>query len=132
MPAMVASELLSRIPSEHHSRFLAVVSNRFRCQPFDARASSLAAKLWSYGRDISAGDVAKRDVLKSDAYIIASAVVGGVRYFFTEDDRCRKMADQAGILGKRLPTHPESLFADQELDDFPSVLPIRKTASDSL
>jgi predicted nucleic acid-binding protein len=111
IPSLVLTELLLPIDSQHHGTFLAVMSQRFYCPPYDLPSTSLAARLWQRGRTLPPEERGKRAVLKADAMIVATAKQHGARFFYTDDGNCRKLAEWAGLVARPLPTHSLNLFA---------------------
>ena len=94
-----------------------MISQRFDCPSFDLRATSLAAKLWRHNRSLSNDEQINRTVLKADVLIIATAKIRGARYFFSDDDKCRKLAVVAGLESNPLPTHALNLFTESEIKE---------------
>jgi hypothetical protein len=115
IPAVSVAELLCPIDPQQHSAFLAEITRRFECPPFDIRATSLAADLWRRNRSLSKAEQVARSVLKADVQIIATARIRGVGHFFSDDAKCRKLAAAAGMASHPLPTHPLSLFTELEM-----------------
>jgi hypothetical protein len=116
LPAVAVAELLCPIDPKEHGKFIAVLTQRFFCPPFDIRAASLAAELWQYHRGLPATEQISRTVLKADVLIISSAKVGGASTFYSHDAKCRKLAAHAGLKARDLPTHSENLFVNVEID----------------
>ena len=116
VPAVAVAELLCAIDPKEHGKFIAVLTQRFFCPPFDIRAGSLAAELWQYHRGLPPGEQVSRTVLKADVLIISSAKVGGASTFYSHDGRCRKLATRAGLKARDLPTHSEDLFINAEMN----------------
>ena len=50
-------------------------------------------------------------------YIIATAQVRGVRHFFSDDAKCRKLATVAGMEAHALSTHALNLFTEAEIKE---------------
>jgi hypothetical protein len=46
IPAVSVVELLAPLDASEHGNFIAILTQRFFCPPFDLRAASLAAQLW--------------------------------------------------------------------------------------
>jgi len=57
----------------------------------------------------------KRQVLKADVQIVATAKVAGAGTFYSHDLKCRKLAVSAGLTARDLPTHSQILFIDAEM-----------------
>lgn len=117
IPSVVVAELLFPIDLHQHGNFLAVISQRFFCPPFDLPATSLAAKLWQHGHSLPPEERSKRTVLKADAMIVATAKIHGARFFYTDDLNCRKLAEVAGLIGRPLPNHSLNLFPETDIVD---------------
>ncbi len=115
IPTVEVAELLVPIPSSEHGNFIAKLSERFFCPPFDLRAAAVAADLWQYHRQLPADEQIERRVLKADVLIIATSKVAGVNLFFSHDAKCRKLAEKAGLKGRDLPTHSENLFTNVDI-----------------
>ena len=116
IPTVAVAELLVGVASSDHGNFVAVLTERFFCPPLDLRAAALAAELWQYHRDLPAEQQIERKVLKSDVLIVATAKVAGATSFYSHDDKCRKLAERAGLKARDLPTHSENLFINAEID----------------
>jgi hypothetical protein len=82
------------------------------------RASAKAAELFQLHGAWSKGlQYPERPLLKSDSFIVASAWAAGAARFFSHDERCRKMAQEAGMKAFDLPIHAENFFIDQEIEE---------------
>jgi hypothetical protein len=53
-------------------------------------------------------------MLRADAMIVASAKGAGATEFYSNDDKCRALADLV-MIGRTLPRQSEKLFIDEEL-----------------
>ncbi len=115
IPAVSVAELLAPLDDHEHGNFMAVLTQRFFCPPFDLPAASLASQLWKYHRDLPPKDQLQRTVLKADVLIVATARVAGASIFYSHDSRCRKLAERAGMKALDLPTHSEDLFTNAEM-----------------
>src|SRR5713101_8018830 len=116
VPATVVAELLCGIPAKEHGQFVAEIQERFFCPPFDLSACALAARLWQFQKGLQSKDKPKeRSCLKADMMIVATAKVAGASKFFSHDQTCRRLAEEAGMQAFDLPTHRENLFDDPEL-----------------
>ena len=113
IPTVTIAELLCPVDIAQHGNFLAALTQRFLCPPFDLPATWVAAQLWRHNRDMPKADQVARLLVKADMQIIATAKIHGARFFFTDDKGCRKLAEHAGLNAKPLPTHSLDLFADQ-------------------
>jgi predicted nucleic acid-binding protein len=124
IPSIVVSELLAGIDSPKHARVLAEFDSRFFCPSFDTKACALAARLWQYERGlpgVSAGlprhEQTDRRVLKSDILIVATAKVAGVTVFYSHEEKCRRLAAEAGMEARDLPTTSGNFVTDQEVEE---------------
>jgi predicted nucleic acid-binding protein len=115
IPAISVAELLTPLDAQEHGDFIAVLTQRFFCPPFDVRAASLSAQLWQYHRGLPPKEQLQRSVLKADVLIVAVARLAGATTFYSHDAKCRKLAERAGMKAKELPTHSENLFTNSEL-----------------
>ena len=114
VPTIIVAELLIPLPAEEHGNFLGQLEKYFFCPPFDLRACGLAAELWIKHRSQPEGDRINRVTLKADVMIIATAKSAGATVFYSHDKKCRKLAEQAGLTAKDLPTHSEDLLVEEE------------------
>jgi predicted nucleic acid-binding protein len=115
VPVVSVAELLVPIDLNQRGAFLAVLTTRFFCPPFDMHAASLAAELWRFHRSLPASEHLDRKLLKADVLIVATAKVAGASAFYSHDAKCRKLAIHAGMKAFDLPTHCEDMFVDAEL-----------------
>jgi len=122
VPSVVVTELLLPINEQFHGSFVAVMSQRFHCPPYDLPSAALAARLWQFGHSLPPEEQNTRTALKADIQIIASAKVHGARFFYTDDWKCRKLAEKAGLVARSLPTHSLNLFAGPDAEGQP-ILP---------
>lgn len=116
IPSVAVAELLCPLDPQEHNNFLAIRTGHFDCPSFDIRATSLAAKLWRHNRSLPKDEQITRTVLKADMQIIATAKTRGAKYFFSDDDKCRKLAKFAGMEVLPLPTHAVNLFTESEIE----------------
>ena len=56
-----------------------------------------------------------RTTLKADVMIVATAKVAGAAAFYSDESKCRRLADMAGMEGRELPTRHPHMFRDAEL-----------------
>jgi len=78
--------------------------------PFDVKCASLAANLFSIGKELRQGGIpGGRACLRADTLIIASAKMYGAKVFYSDDDDCVKLAGQV-MTAKKLPDQPNTLF----------------------
>lgn len=112
LPATALSEYLIPYGPSEHADIIAQLSRRFFLAPFDAKCAAMAARLFSRGKaGRPMGQKNSRNLLKSDAYIVATAAVHGARRFYSNDKWCRKLAEKAGLTAKDLPDIAPDLFS---------------------
>jgi hypothetical protein len=81
------------------------LQQRFVCPPLDIRAASIAADLWAdFKKRPQDRTYTSRDVLRADAFIVASAYAGNASRFYSHDAQCRTLAELAGMEALDLPT----------------------------
>jgi predicted nucleic acid-binding protein len=118
VPAIVVAELLCGVPQEDHGNFIIDIQKNFFCPPFDVSACALSARLWQFHKKQPDGEKnGNRPHLKADIMIIATAKVAGAREFYSHEPRCRKLAEEAGMTPRDLPTHREDFRDDPNLND---------------
>lgn len=123
IPSVVVAELLAGVDPSKHGQLSAMFSERFFCPPFDSKAAALAAKLWQYERGLSGvgglseSERSQRRVLKADMLIVASAKVAGATDFYSHDEKCRRLAKEAGMNPFDLPKNSGRLFDDPGDDE---------------
>jgi predicted nucleic acid-binding protein len=116
LPTVAISEILIPVPAIKRGQVLATLAELFVCPPFDQRAASIAADIWSKHRSIPDNlQYDNRQMLRADAMIVASAKAAGATEFYTNDDKCRALAELV-MSGRRLPKQSEKLFIDEELE----------------
>ncbi len=115
IPSVVLCEYLTQVPNgDERDRTAAALSDRFHIAPFDARDAVLAAELWHDGKaSRKMAQPGARACLRSDTFIVATAVTHGAREFYTEDEDCRSMASRH-LNAKRLPRIASSLYEDTD------------------
>lgn len=112
LPATALSEYLIPYRPSEHADVIAQLSRRFFLAPFDVKCAALAARLFSIGKaERHMGKRNARKLLKSDAYIVATAAVHGARLFYSNDKWCRKLAEKAGLTARDLPDIAPDLFS---------------------
>ncbi|HVX16263.1 MAG TPA: hypothetical protein VHC22_34070 [Pirellulales bacterium] len=114
LSAIVLSELLVHVPQGKTGQFSVEFSTQFIVAPFDLRASSIAAELWSkykVEKAKSQGGLPKADrsVLRADCLIVASVRAMGVTDFYSHDKNCRAFARLAGMNAHDLPEIEKSM-----------------------
>jgi predicted nucleic acid-binding protein len=123
IPSVVVSELLAGVDPSKHAKLLADFDKRFFCPPFDVRSAGLAARLWQFERGLPGASSglpkdqrSDRRVLKSDILIVATAKAAGATTFYSHEEKCRRLAKQAGMKPEDLPLSPGELWPDVEGD----------------
>ncbi len=117
LPTIVISELLVPVPDRDHGPLIARITERFVCPPFDVRAAAVAADLWVRHSKLPAKlQYSKRNVLKADTMIIASAKSSGATVFCTTDRKCRALANIV-MKGWDLPKDdPSDMFLKADIE----------------
>jgi hypothetical protein len=122
VPSIVVAELLIGVDLHRHTKVLMEFNKQFFCPPFDVSACSLAAGLWQFERGLPGenkgglpeNDRSLRKTLKSDILIVASAKIAGATTFYSDDKSARRLATEAGMEGKGLPTTSGDWILDWE------------------
>src|SRR5689334_14537208 len=89
IPSLVVSEALVKYSDSDREAVLAALGKRFFIAPFDARATSIAARLyadnqtWKKSRDATGNN---RQCIKVDISILATVAAFNVGTFYVEDD----------------------------------------------
>jgi hypothetical protein len=115
IPTVAVAERLTPLEAHQHGQFIATLTERFFCPPFDLRAAAMAAQLWQWHRRLPPQAQIQRSILKADVLIISVAKVAGASVFYSHDAKSRKLAAQAGMKAVDLPTHSEDMFTNAEL-----------------
>jgi predicted nucleic acid-binding protein len=117
LPAIALAEVLIGVEEKHHDQFISEIQKHFFCPPFDVHASAFAAKLWIGHSGLAKSLHIKRETLKADVQIVATAIVAGATRFYTHDEKLRKLSASAGLPADDLPTHHQSdMFFEQETE----------------
>lgn len=93
LPTVVLAELMIPMNAEQRARFCETAHQAFTVVPLDTRAADIAAGLWREHRKLPAEDRTRRQVLKSDVLILASAYAAGARTLYSHDRKCRRLAE---------------------------------------
>ncbi|CAN5874987.1 hypothetical protein BH23PLA1_BH23PLA1_02890 [soil metagenome] len=109
------AEFLRGIDPEHRGPVTVKVSSRFIVKPVDIAVASFAADLWTKHRGLPDDDQMVRKVLQADVFVVAASRLAGARFFYSHDNKCRRLATQAGMEARDLPSHSEDLFLDAEI-----------------
>jgi hypothetical protein len=120
---VAVAELITPLEPQQHGQFIAALTDRFFCPPFDLRAAAMAAQLWQWHRRLPAQEQMQRSVLKADVLIISVAKVAGASIFYSHDAKSRKLATQAGMKALDLPTHSEDMFTNTEMKKLAGIPP---------
>lgn len=90
IPMVVVTELLSREPFEKQIAFLHILQTSFRLKNFDAEVAlecaNLLRKNWEKIIEVRADTQVRKDKLKFDHIIIASAITAGASCIYSYDD----------------------------------------------
>jgi hypothetical protein len=111
----MVAELLVKVDMAQHGNYLAELQKRFFTPVFDLRASAVAASLWLKHRGLPKDEQIARQTLKSDVLIVATALVAGAKVYYSNDSKCRRFADLAGMKGQNLPTHHTNMHRDADI-----------------
>jgi predicted nucleic acid-binding protein len=124
IPSVVVAELLLGVEPHKHANVIAEFQERLFCPPFDIKACVLSAKLWHFERGLqghSEGlpkeEQTERKILKADILIVASAKVGGATIFYSHEKKCRRLATEAGMATKDLPTSSGDWVTDLDVEN---------------
>lgn len=109
VPAVAIAEFVYPIDPADQSRVIADLADRFMIRPFDVSCCALAAQLWKLMRPNQKRVSGGRDLVKSDALIVACAKRHGASTFFSDDEDARDMASKV-MTAKPLPDIGQSLF----------------------
>lgn len=108
--SIVLSELLIYVASSKRGAFSAEFSAQFVVAPFDFRAASIAADLWTAYKATTGLPKKDRVALRSDCLIVASSYAAGATDFFSHDANCRTFAKLAGMQAHDLPDISQSMM----------------------
>lgn len=112
VPSVALAEYLVLVDPQKHADAVAPLAKRFIIAPFDVKCAALAARLFVEGKqDREMSVQSARNLLKADSLIIATAAVHGARTFYSDDGRCRKLAERANLSAEALPTIAPDLFS---------------------
>ncbi|MBF0241005.1 MAG: PIN domain-containing protein [Desulfamplus sp.] len=95
IPSIVVGELLSALPSDKHGAFINALKY-FKIPPFDIQAAVIYAKMWQSNKALRKDEKnqgAKREEMKADCMIVATAKARGSSCIYSEDVRLRKFAE---------------------------------------
>ena len=113
IPSLVIGEFLSGMPEESHAAVVNLLRKGFVTAAYDLKAAAMFAKLWK-ARQVD-GTVsqlrtsgAKRQEIKADGMIVASAIAHGASHIVSHDPHLRRFAADT-IEVKDLPSLPAQL-----------------------
>jgi len=98
IPAMVVAELLMKIPYSLHPMVNNLFQQSFIVAPFDLQASSIFGKIWQENKEdgltekLMESESASRSELKTDCFIVATAVAQGAECIYSHDVKLAKYA----------------------------------------
>ncbi len=124
IPSVSVAEFLVGVAPADHASFLAELQKQFYCPAFDLPASELAACVWLEHRKLDPAEQISRSVLKSDVMIIATAKMSGAHAFYSNDPKCRKLANLAKMVGEDLPKNHDDIFMDHEFRKQFGLIPV--------
>ena len=111
------AEFLKGLRPEHRGPVTAAVLSRFVVRPIDVAVAEFAADLWVRHRGLPEGEQMERRPLKVDVFVVAACKLTGASIFYSNDKACRKLAAQAQMDARNLPTHSEELFLETEINE---------------
>jgi predicted nucleic acid-binding protein len=116
LPTVAISELLIPVPTSQMGSLIAVLQRKFVCPPFDLRAATIAADLWSQHKKLPQDQqYDKRQILRADAMIVASVLAAGATEFYTHDRKCQTLAGLV-MTARDLPIRdPDDMFAMRDI-----------------
>ncbi len=116
LPTIAISELLVPVPAGQRGVLISELSSRFLCPSFDMSAATIAAELWSQHKKLPSGSqYTHRHVLRADAMIVAAAKSAGATEFYSNDKKCRALADIV-MTGCELPTRdPKDMWLADDI-----------------
>lgn len=95
VPSVVMSEFLAGIPAEYQEKSLEVMIRRFIIPTFDVAAAALAGRIWADQEHIKALRAedyeGRRQKLKLDVCILATAIVAGATVIISHDKGFKKL-----------------------------------------
>ena len=98
------------IPKAKRGHFLAALAENFLVKPFDLHAAAIAAEIHAKAKEIPKDRRPDRAVLSADIKIIATAKAAQARVFYSNDAKCRRVA-QLVMDARDLPSHSGELFS---------------------
>lgn len=116
LPTVAISEILVPVSPAQRGVLLAKLTDRFLCPPFDLPAAAIAADLWSRHKTLPKNlQYTKRQVLRADTMIVATAKVAGATKFYSHDRKCRALANMV-MTGCELPVRdPDDMWAVNDI-----------------
>lgn len=99
IPSIVLAEILMSIPVNTHRLVTNLIQKSFIVSPFDIQASEHFAKIWRDSKenkiieDLTKNHNAKREELKSDCMIAATALCKNAKTLYTHDKKLTKIAE---------------------------------------
>jgi predicted nucleic acid-binding protein len=113
IPSLVVSEALVKYSDADRAAVLAAIGKRFFIAPFDARATTIAARLYADEATWKASRAAvgnTRQCIKVDISILATVAAFNIHTFYVEDDPlfdlAKRYASKTNVMPKRLPDVP--------------------------
>lgn len=116
LPNICVSEILIPVHKSKTMTLVTKLAERFICAPFDIPSATIASELWSRYKELPKDQqYEKRQVMKADAMIVASAKAAGATAFYSPDARCRKMASLI-MRSLDLPENSDDLFTRADIE----------------
>lgn len=111
VPTVVLAEFLVPLSEQRRTEMLGAMSGSFLLAPFDVRCAAIAASLIPSALDgRKKGEAHSRHSVKVDAMLVATAKVWNAGRVYSNDAKCRELAQRLGLVSQDLPKQPSNLF----------------------
>ncbi|MCC6910167.1 MAG: type II toxin-antitoxin system VapC family toxin [Phycisphaerales bacterium] len=111
VPTVVLAEFLVPLSEQRRTEMLGAMSGSFLLAPFDVRCAAIAASLIPSALDgRKKGEANSRHSVKVDAMLVATAKVWNAGRVYSNDTKCRELAQRLGLVSHDLPKQPSNLF----------------------
>jgi hypothetical protein len=116
LPTVAISELLVPVPEADKGALIAGLTGMFVCPAFDLKAAAIAADLWLRHKQAPKDQqYGKRQILRADIMIVASALAAGATEFYSHDRKLLALA-RLVMTAHDLPTNdPEDMFLKDDI-----------------
>ncbi len=115
LPSIAVAEVLRGISPSKHRKFLSELHKVFVIAPFDAKAASIAGRLWHERLKKLPDHPDPKVKLKADLFVVASAKAANASVFYSDDNGARKIA-ALSMTSRGLPSHKPTLFDLSEFE----------------